>query len=65
MDVWALGIILCTMLSGHIPFLSSTDMTKTAQNICTQSLKFRSRCWDDVPEAACNLLIKMLEKDPD
>ncbi len=29
MDVWALGIILCTMLTGHIPFVSLRSIEQT------------------------------------
>lgn len=64
MDVWALGIILCTMLSGHIPFLSIVSTEKTAKNICNQKLTFSSKSWEGVPQEAIDLLKKMLAKDP-
>jgi calcium-dependent protein kinase len=65
MDVWALGIILCTMLSGHIPFLSNVSTEKTARNICNQKLTFSSSSWQGVPQEAIDLLKQMLTKDPD
>jgi serine/threonine protein kinase len=63
MDVWALGIILCTMLTGHIPFVSPRSVEQTVENICFQELDFRSKCWDGVPMLARHLMTQMLAKD--
>lgn len=62
MDVWALGIILCTMLTGHIPFVSLRSIEQTVQNICCLEMSFHSRCCISV--LAKDLILQMLLKEP-
>jgi serine/threonine protein kinase len=63
-DVWSLGIVLCVMLTGHIPFVSSRGVEQTIKNICTQNLNYQGKVWEGLPTSVINLIQLMLIRDP-
>jgi calcium-dependent protein kinase len=64
MDLWALGVILCALLTGHVPFVSLLAQELTIRNICYLDVNFSAQCWEDVPLPAIDLITGMLQKDP-
>ena len=58
-DIWSMGIILYALYDGKLPFFHLNTNT-LASIICNQEVKFR----DDFDESLKDLLIKMLNKNP-
>ncbi|XP_037081808.1 ribosomal protein S6 kinase 2 beta-like [Pollicipes pollicipes] len=65
-DVWALGVLLFTMLSGRTPFASSEDDSPAAilRRIGEGRPDFSSGTWPSVSPAAKDLVRQMLHVDP-
>jgi serine/threonine protein kinase len=61
-DVWSLGIVLYTMLTRRMPFISQ-DEEQTKNNILFRNLNFEQPQWQTVSEEAKDLLVKMLDKE--
>jgi serine/threonine protein kinase len=62
-DIYALGIVLYQMITGHVPFRADTPMAillKKSQEALPRPKQFVR----DLPDAVENVLIKALYKDP-
>lgn len=62
-DIWSIGIILYTMLSGSPPFTGSSN-SEIYEKILEEPLSFNSPEWSSVSSSAKSLLKRVLVKDP-
>lgn len=62
-DIWSIGIILYMLLSGMPPFDGRTDM-EIIENVKKGQYSVEGGVWDDVSDAAKDLVCKMLTFDP-
>ena len=62
-DVYALGIILFEMLTGHPPFTGPNQVSIISKHLSVTPPKL-SDFRDDVPERLCQLIARALEKKP-
>mmetsp|Transcript_12378 Transcript_12378/g.22951 ORF Transcript_12378/g.22951 Transcript_12378/m.22951 type:complete len:421 (+) Transcript_12378:45-1307(+) len=62
-DTWALGVILFILLCGYPPFYSD-DQTELFDQIKKGNVRFDPPYWDDVSQAAKNVILKLLVVDP-
>ncbi len=62
-DIYALGVVLYQMVTGHIPFQADTPMAVMLKKH-TEPLPRPTHFVHDLPAAVENILIKALERDP-
>ncbi|KAI5959961.1 cmk1 [Candida margitis] len=64
-DVWAIGVSLCFMLSGYLPFDCETD-DETKDAIVNKKYLFVPQdYWIDIPESAKNFILSCFETNPE
>lgn len=61
-DIWAFGVLLFEMLTGHRPFRGS-GVGATITAILTQPIPDLALIRPDIPDALADLIYRMLEKD--
>nr|XP_026485358.1 peripheral plasma membrane protein CASK isoform X1 [Vanessa tameamea] len=60
-DVWAAGILLHVLLVGYLPFTGTRE--RLFEAICRGRLRFDAPLWDDISDAAKDLVQRMLTVD--
>ncbi|CAD8153913.1 unnamed protein product [Paramecium octaurelia] len=62
-DIWSLGVLLFTLLSGHMPFHGETK-EELYDNIQRANITFIYNAWKNVSDNAKDLVRRMLQKNP-
>lgn len=63
-DIWSLGVIMYILFCGYPPFNGSTD-EKIMERILNATVKFPEEEWSTVSQSAKDLILSMLNKNPE
>lgn len=63
-DIWSVGVISYILLSGHPPFMGSTER-ETLQLVKDSDIAFPSPDWDNVSQEAMAFVSHLLQRDPE
>ncbi|CAI5530021.1 unnamed protein product [Closterium sp. Naga37s-1] len=65
-DVWSMGVVLCAMLTGRVPFAGKdrADAEGLRRSILRGAINFSAPAWAPVSAGARDLVRRMLEVDP-
>ncbi|CAI5947679.1 unnamed protein product [Closterium sp. NIES-65] len=65
-DVWSMGVVLCAMLTGRVPFAGKdrADAEGLRRSILRGAINFSAPAWAPVSTGARDLVRRMLEVDP-
>ncbi|VDM08832.1 unnamed protein product, partial [Wuchereria bancrofti] len=63
-DMWAVGVITYTLLSGASPFVGTTNQ-ETITNVSCSDWHFRDTGWDEVSDLAKDFIAKLIVKNKD
>ncbi|KAI9271308.1 kinase-like domain-containing protein, partial [Sporodiniella umbellata] len=62
-DIWSVGVIMYTLLSGYTPFYGE-DQNELFDEIIKGKYQFDEEYWSDISDEAMNLIDRMLAHDP-
>lgn len=62
-DVWSIGVVAHTLLSGELPF-GGKDDDELIHKIRTEPLQWSAPCWEFISQEAKDFIKQCLEKDP-
>ncbi|GAN10721.1 calcium/calmodulin-dependent protein kinase I [Mucor ambiguus] len=62
-DLWSVGVILFTLLSGYTPFWGE-DQASLFESIMAGQYEYDEEYWSDISDSARNLIDKLLTFDP-
>jgi calcium-dependent protein kinase len=58
-DIWSIGVVMFTLLSGHLPFISDANETVFHRAIKGE-FNFDHQIWESVSKEAKNLICRMI-----
>jgi len=62
-DIYALGIIMYELISGHFPFNEGDDLEQA--KLSSTGIEFNAPCWNHISGYAIDMIKKMTERLPD
>ncbi|KAI9138056.1 kinase-like domain-containing protein, partial [Paraphysoderma sedebokerense] len=63
-DVWSIGVITYTLLSGYAPFTPTDDLSKMVSNMLNNRLTFHHKYWSHISDTAKDFISQLLNPDP-
>jgi len=62
-DMWSVGVIIYVLLSGELPF-SGINKYQLYKNALEGKVEFKGSSWNNISQDAKNLILGLLDKDP-